>query len=457
MARITIIGGGIAGLSAAHDLHREGCHEVTLLESSHRLGGKILTHYEQGMVVEGGPDSVFTTKPAAVGLMEELGMADGFEEPLGGGFSVLVGGKLHVVPRALASLMPAASTALESIGFLGAATRKRIRSETEVAKGNGGDETIASFFRRRFGTRFSKTLAEPLLAGIHAGSGETLSMRALYPTYIGLEQKYGSLSAVSHSPGTAAATAPTPPRKPGFLTLRKGMQELIDTLADRVQGIDLRLNYAAETIERAANDCLVIHGPDDIAADAVILSLPAFAASNVITSIAPDACEPLLQIRHASTAVVTFAFSASAFRHPLHGNGFLVAVDEPCEISGCTFSSLKWRDRAPAETVLMRCFIGQDGGVDIDGRTDTDLSDAALHALERILGVREAPMYSRVNRWTRAMPQYDLGHCAKMDRIEAAMGELPVFFAGCSYRGTGIPDCIRQGRDAARRAAEATQ
>jgi len=452
MARIVIIGGGVAGLSAAYDLHQDGRHQVTLIECSDRLGGKVVTHYKDGLTIEGGPDSVFTTKPWAVDLMIELGLEEELDEPIGSGFSLLVGGKLHAVPRALASLMPSASTALESIGFLGASARKRILSESNVAKGTGADETIASFFRRRFGNRFSKTLAEPLLAGIHAGSADVLSMKALYPSYIGLEQKHGSLSAVTHSPAQSIPNAaPTTHRKPGFITLRGGLQRLIDVLAEKLSGIDLRMNTVVQSIEKTAEGKYRIHGVDTIEADAIIFSIPAFAVAPLIKDFAPDAVEPLMGIRHASTAVATFAYPTSAFKSELHGNGFLVPADEPANITGCTFSSLKWRDRAPAEIVLIRTFMGQDGGMNVDEFDDEKLLEMAQGTFGKLLKIQEKPLYTTVDRWTRAMPQYDLQHCDRMDRIEQAITDLPILMAGCSFRGTGIPDCIRQGRQAARK------
>jgi oxygen-dependent protoporphyrinogen oxidase len=452
MAHIVIIGGGIAGLSAAYDLHRDGRHRVTVLERSSRLGGKVITHYLDGLTIEGGPDSVFTTKPWAVDLMVELGLESELDEPIGSGFSVLVGGKLHSVPRALASLMPTASSALESIGFLGAAARRRILSENNIAKGTGSDETIASFFRRRFGSRFSKTLAEPLLAGIHAGSAEILSMKALYPSYIGLEQKHGSLSAVaqaySHAPTPTPAAAAH--RKPGFLTLHGGLQRLIDALVSDLDGVDLHTGYVAERIEKTSGGKLRILGDQPFEADAVIVSIPAYAAAQLLQGIIPEAYEDLMQIRHASTAVATLAYRSGAFKSELHGNGFLVPADEPADITGCTFSSLKWRNRAPDGCLLIRAFMGQDGGMNVDDFSDDQLLEKAHVTFTKLLKGSGAPIFTRIDRWTNAMPQYDLGHCDRMDRVERALGDLPILMAGSSFRGTGIPDCIRQGRQAAR-------
>lgn len=450
MAKIVIIGGGIAGLSAAYDLQKDGRNEVILLEKSSRVGGKIVTHYTDGLVVEGGPDSVFTTKPWAVDLMVELGLESELEEPIGAGFSLLVGGKLHAVPRALASLMPSASSALESLGFIGAATRRRILSESSVAKGNGGDETVASFFRRRFGSKFSKSLAEPLLAGIHAGSAEALSMKALYPSYIGLEQKHGSLSAVAQAHASTPNSAPTSHRKPGFITLRSGLRKLIDVLVAELQGAEIKTEFAIEHIERNAAGKYTLFGTDTIEADAMIVAVPAHAAAGLLADIEPAACGPLREIRHASTAVVSLAYDPKAFESELHGNGFLVPADEPCDITGCTFSSLKWRGRATESNLLIRAFMGQDGGMNVDAFSDAQLIEMAKATFKKLFKGREDPFFMGLDRWTNAMPQYELGHCDRMDRVEDAVRGQSILFAGGSYRGTGIPDCIRQGREAAR-------
>ena len=452
MARIVIIGGGIAGLSAAYDLNRDGRHQVTLIESSDRLGGKILTHHVDGLTIEGGPDSIFTSKPWAVELMTELGLEPEFEEPIGSGFSILVGGKLHVVPRALAGLIPTANTALESVGFLGAAARKRITSEHSIEKGTGHDESIASFFRRRFGSRFSKTLAEPLLAGIHAGDAEKLSMKALYPTYIGLEQKHGSLTGGVTTPPSTGGHGPAHPRRPGFLTLRGGLACIVDALIKQLDDVDVRLNTKVTSILKSDGGYQVATEAENIDASAVILAIPAYASAPFFETLAPAALPLLNKIRHASTAVATLAFHTSAFPHELHGNGFLVPADETADITGCTYSSLKWRERSPANVVLIRAFMGRDGGMNIDDFTDDQLISKAQVLFDKLLKCKEKPFLTRVDRWSHAMPQYDLGHLDLMDEIEAAIGEQPIYLAGTSYRGTGVPDCIRQGREAAAKA-----
>jgi len=447
MARIIVIGGGIAGLSAAYDLHREGRHQVTLLEATDRLGGKIVTHYSEQLIIEGGPDSVFTTKPWAVDLMEELGLGDELVEPIGGGFSLFVGGKLHTVPRALASLIPSASTALESIGFLGAAARKRIRSEGEIPKGTGDDESIASFFRRRFGSHFSKSLAEPLLAGIHAGDAEKLSMKALYPTYIGLEQKNGKLTMEGHPPAPGAHNHGT--RKPGFITLRGGLQRFVDVLEQQLQGADIRKGFRVDQLAISSTGTVIVSGTETLEADYVVLAIPAAASAKYLSGVAPEATNLLNRIRQASTAVVTLAVPLANIPKGLHDNGFLVPADEKIDITGCTYTSTKWPGRAPEDTALIRMFMGRDGGMDVRQHTDEQLSNMAFETLRKVLHVQGSPTYSQVDRWEDAMPQYALGHTDLMDGVEKELANLPILLAGGSYRGTGIPDCIRQGRQAA--------
>jgi len=442
MARIVIVGGGIAGLSAAYDLQRDGRHQVTLLERSDRLGGKIVSHRIDGMIVEGGPDSVFTTKPWAVDLMTELGLETEIEEPIGSGFSMLVDGKLHAVPRALASLIPSDSNAVEAVGFWDELSRRRIFSEIAVPKGDGSDESVAAFFRRRFGDRFSKTLAEPLLGGIQAGNPETLSMKALYPSYIGLEQKNGCLTESGKAPSSGRSS---------FITLQGGLYRFVEAVAARLSGVDVRYNFEVAGIERSSTGLFRILGSDGLEADAIVLAISSFAAASLIRSLAPDAYDPLMRVRHTSTAVVSFAFRGGAFDKGLDGNGFLVPAGEPANITGCTYSSSKWPDRAPEGVALVRAFMGRDGGLNVDDFTDERLVETAQAELIRLLGARELPSARHLDRWTRSMPQYDLGHTHRMDQIEQAIGPLPILLAGCSYRGTGIPDCIRQGRQAAKR------
>lgn len=442
MSKIVVVGGGIAGLSAAYYLHRGGCEDFLLLESSARLGGKVGTTVADGLVVEHGPDSVFTRKPWAVELMVELGLEDEIVESLGSGFSIFVGGRLHPVPSSLASLMPSASGVLEKVGFFSAAARRRILKEPSVAKGGSDDESVASFFRRRFGRRFSTTLAEPLLAGVHAGDPERLSMRALYPTYLGLEESKGSLTGTAGAPRTGASKRGT------FVSLRSGLGVLIERLVEVIPLGCIRTGAAVQTLRRNGSGVTVVTTSGDvIEAGSVAIAAPAHVAARLLADAAPAASAALGRIRFISTAVITFAFSKTAFPIPLPGNGFLVPNGEGESITGCTCSSVKWPYRAQEGTVLLRIFIGRDGGLDVDSHSEVALIEIALEAVQRILKSTQPPIFQRIDRWSKAMPQYELGHLGILEDARNGMDEMPVHLIGSSYGGNGIPDCVRQGRE----------
>lgn len=438
----------MAGLTAAYVLGRDGKHEVVLLEASDRLGGKVATEQVGDLLVERGPDSVFSMKPAAVELMAELGMEDEIIGPKGNEFSILVGGRLHHVPRALATLMPSASGVLEKVGFLSAAAKKRVLSEKEAPKGSGQDESIASFFRRRFGKKFSMLVAEPLLAGIHAGDPEKLSMKALYPTYLGMEQKNGSLT------GTTPPPPPPPgspaPRRPAFVALRGGMASLVRRLEESMQGVEVRKGVPVSSIEKDGERLRVIADKPYVA-DHVVLGIPAYVATCLLADLAPEAAGVLQRIRYVSTAVVTLAYPAAAFPKGLYGNGFLVPYSESGDITGCTWSSMKWEGRAPDDVVLLRVFMGRDGGLNVDDHSDESLIEIARNAIEKIMEPKLLASFERADRWPRSMPQYEIGHLDLLTEAEQGLHGLPISLVGSSYRGNGIPDCVRQGREAAHR------
>jgi oxygen-dependent protoporphyrinogen oxidase len=442
MKRVVIIGGGIAGLSAAYYLRKSPDVAISLLEGSQRLGGKIGTERIGGLLIEQGPDSIFSAKPAAIELAIELGMVGDLIEPLQHDFSILVNGKLFSVPRALVSLTTPDSGALERAEFFGASTRRRILGEKDVPRGDGRDESIASFFRRRFGRKFSHLLAEPLLAGIHGGDPEKLSMKALYPVYLAREQEMGSLTAPSGTPKNGV----------GFVSLRNGMESLVDRLSEQLAGVDLIRNAEANRIERSRTGFRIYaDGFTPIEADALILALPAYIASYLLREIAPGSASKLNEILHTSTAVVTTAYPRAAFSNEPRGNGFLVPYTEESGITGCTWSSNKWEGRAPDGTLLLRCFMGRDGGLNVDAFSDPELIEKATGEVSRILKPNGAPTYASLRRWTKSMPQKVVGHTELLGEIEAGLAGLPIQLIGASYRSSGIPDCVRDGREAAER------
>lgn len=413
--RVAIVGGGITGLAAAYALERGTDAEIDLYEASNRLGGKLDTNSADGFLIERGPDCFFSRKPGALEMVRELGLEDELIEPEAKAFQMLVGGRLHPVPGGLVTLTYSQPDAVHEATFLSDAAKARVIEEANQPRGTTDDESIRSFFDRRFGAELTRLVAEPLLAGTHSGDPERLSMRALYPGYFDLERKHGSLAA-------GMPDAPKPgPKKPSFLSFRGGMKTLADALAASLSRTRVHLN------------ALVAEMPQ---ANRTLLAVPANHAARLLPGIG------LESIPHGSTTIVTLAFRREDVAHALDGTGFLVPPTEPFPVTGATWSSAKWPGRAPEGTVLMRVFAR---GIEADEKT-------ALDALCPLLGLGE-PLFSRIDRWIEAQPQYEVGHLDKIAAIESGLPQ-GVYVAGTSYRGVGIPDCLRQGRDAARRIAE---
>lgn len=446
--KIAIIGAGISGLTAAYDLEKAASNEIVLIEQSATVGGKIQTAQVGDYLVEQGPDSIFATKPWAVDIICELGMEADLMEPLCSEFSILTKGKLHTVPRALASLIPSASGALEKAGFLSAAAKRRALKEADVEAGGGHDESISSFFGRRFGRSFSNLVAEPLLAGTHAGDPTKLSMAALYPTYVGMEQSHGSISKAAAERASHAAPSHAP-RRAGFLTLKGGMASLPMKVAGALTSTKLLTSTSVESVTLAGSRVLIESSGGRFEVDHVIIATPAYVTAGLLKDACPEAAALLSDIRFVSTAIASLAYPRDAFPKPLHGNGFLVPYTEHSAITGCTWSSNKWAERAPDDMLLIRAFMGRDGGLSVDEHSDDELVAKASDALGSILSPSVGPAFTRLDRWTRGMAQYEIGHLARIAAIDKAVAGLPVSLVGSSYRGNSISDCVRQGREIA--------
>ena len=401
MKRVVIVGGGIAGLAAAYELERLTDAQIDLYEASSRLGGKLRTERTGGLLVEGGPDCFFTRKTGVLELVRELEIEKDIVHPVANEFGMLVDDVLHLVPRGLVALNAPQPQAIRDATFLSAEGKTRALNPQTVA--TEGDLSIRAFFSGRYGGEFSRLVAEPLLAGTHGGDPDTLSMRALYPTYL------------DAAPPAPVGVAP----RPGFVSFHGGMQTLADALAGALRRTGIHLATSLEDL------------PD---ADATIVAIPANRARNLLPGVGLDT------IDHRSSAIVTLAFRRKDVGNPLDGTGFLVPPSEPAPFTGATWSSAKWAGRAPDDTVLMRVFL-------------RDENTTFLPALRDLLRLRGEPVFTRTDLWSDALPQYTLGH---LDRLAAIERRLPtgVHLAGTSYRGVGIPDALEQGRDTARRIAE---
>lgn len=446
--RAVVVGGGIAGLAAARRLERAvpGA-EVVLVERGARLGGKVATEHVDGFVIEESADSFLSRKPRGVGLCRELGLAEELRgrRPEHEHTFVRRGGELLPLPTGLTGLVPTDLEALEHSTLLSYEGRERLAAEVDVPVSTvPGDESIASFVTRRLGPEAYEALVEPLMTGIYGGDGELLSLEATFPQLRALELEHGSLLR------GLAAQSPLGEGGPPFVSLRDGMGRLVSSVADALARTRILLAREARAIVRGP-DAYRIELDDDetIDAEAVVLAVPAFAASELLAPIDDELAGAHAEIPYASSVVVTLAYSAADVPVPLDGYGYVVPRVEGTDVLACTWTSQKWAGRAPEGFHLIRVYAGRYGGRDLTREADADLLSLAREELA-LGGVDADPVLTRVQRFPRGMPQYTLGHGARLARIEAALGELPgLALAGAAYHGVGLPDCIRSGEDAA--------
>jgi oxygen-dependent protoporphyrinogen oxidase len=462
---VAVVGGGITGLSAAHhmsDAVRAGGLRVTVLEASPRLGGKVRTDRPGDLVIEEGPDSFLTRKPWARELCEALGLGSEFAAtpPDRQRSFIYHRGRLAPVPPGVATGVPSRLGPLLWTPLLspGAKIRALVDlTRPRLLTRDGPDVSLGAFLRARLGPEVVDRLAEPLLSGIYAGGADELSLDATFPLLREQEVEYGSLIRAAMAQARArrrnaasAATASPPP--PMFLTLRGGLERLIEALAAALAaaGVTVRTAAPVRALERAGRGGYTLRLPgEELNADAVVIAAPAHDAASILNDAAPDAARELGAIAYADVALVVLGYDRADVPHPLNGSGFVVPRGEDIDITACTWVSEKWPHSAPADTALLRVYLGRAGGAVLD-RADDDLVDAARRALTRALGVRAEPRLVKVVRTPRALPQYAVGHLARVERIERALAGLPgVMAAGAHLRGVGLPDCVRQGRDAA--------
>jgi len=310
-----------------------------------------------------------------------------------------------------------------------------------------GDESLASFIRRRLGQEAVDKIGGPMLAGIHSADPEKLSLQSTFPMYAMLEQKYGSL--IKGARAMKKSRPKPPPGSPPpamFKTLIGGLGEMVDAMVERLGG-DLRTNTPVESIAKTENGYEVKVGGDTIQTDALVLATPAYVAAKLVEDFAPDLAERLRIIRYVSTATISLAYRKVDVEghHDLEGFGFLVPKTERRRISGCTWTSTKLNYRAPNDGVLLRTFVGGTGQEDL-----VDLDDDALVQLSRkeiadLMGITAEPILTRIYRWTKGRPQYDVGHLDRVGEMEKLTDELgDVHLTGSAYRGSGIPDCVAQ-------------
>ncbi len=453
MTRVVVVGGGIAGLAAAR--HLESLlpdAEITLVERSEQLGGKLLTEQVDGFVVEGAADSFLSRKPRGVGLCEELGLEGRLvgRRPEHARSFIRHGAELYRLPEGLTGMIPTDLDALAGSNLLSAPGRARLEAERELPPAPpGGDESIASFVSRRLGPEAYERLVEPLMTGIYGGDGDRLSLEATFPDLRALELEHGSLLAGLEAQHQARS------RYPVFVSLPGGVGELVRALVAALERTTFAIAAATSVSERSGGYLVELGASRRQEADAVVLAVPAFATAELVSDFDPALADAHAEIPYASSAIVTLGYATEDVPHPLDGFGYVVPKTEGSDVLACTWSSSKWEGRAPAGRELLRVYLGRFGGRDVTALSDGELVTLAREEL-RVLDFDAEPALVRVQRWPHGMPQYTLGHRERLKRIDAALEPHPgLALAGAAYRGVGIPDCIHSGEVAARTVAHA--
>jgi oxygen-dependent protoporphyrinogen oxidase len=478
LKRIVIIGGGISGLAAANRLvelsqSTRQTFQIALLEASERLGGTILTEQRDGFLLERGPDSFISEKPEAVALACRLGLESRLRqtnEAYRRSFIVRQG-KLRAVPEGFQLLAPSRMWPFLTSRIFSLEGKLRMAGDLLLPRKKRNvvdDESLADFVRRRLGREALERMAQPMVGGIYTANPETLSLRATLPRFLELEQEHRSIilgmwrRGRSVSPAEKQGTSGA--RYSLFLSFDDGMSVLTDALAKKLAGypvgqdgvqVALRVNTRADKVERNVARSgsawkVTTDWGDTLEADAVCVALPAHQAASLLQKTNRQLVDSLKQIKYASTATVNLGYRRSDIKHPLNGFGFVVPFIERRSVLACTFSSVKFPGRAPDDHVLLRAFVGGALQPELLELEESKLLARVRADLRALLGIEDNPLFSEVTTWLNSMPQYEVGHLERIRLIEKKLSELPgLTLCGNSYRGAGIPDCVRSGETAA--------
>jgi len=459
--RLVVVGGGITGLAAAHravEISRErGIPlDLTVFDAADRLGGTIQTERRDGFLVECGPDSFLSEKPWALALCARLGLEerlvrtdDRFRRTF-----VVWGGRLHPLPEGFQLLAPTRLQPFVGSRLFSWPGKLRMALDLILPRGGDPDESLGGFVRRRLGREALERVAQPLVAGIYTADPADLSLAATMPRFAELERRERSVilglwRAARRAPADSAGTSGA--RWSLFLTLADGMEEMVRALAARLPAGAVRLKERVTDVSRAGDRWRVAtRDGAALDADAIVLASEAHQSARMIRYLDPSLALLLEGIVYASSATVTLAYRREAVRHPLDGFGFVVPHAEGRPVIACTFSSVKYPGRAPEGHALLRVFVGGALREAIVDEDDEALTAIARQELGELLGATETPVWTRVARYRKAMPQYHVGHLARVEAIELGLARhRGLALAGGAYRGVGIADCVRSGEMAA--------
>jgi protoporphyrinogen/coproporphyrinogen III oxidase len=459
--RIAIVGAGIGGLAAAHHLTRLSLErglplEIVLLEASPRAGGVIGTERCEDALLERGPDTLVTHKPAGLALCRQLGLGDRIAGPPPGQADILQGDRLVPIPAGFALLAPTRRWPLLATPLLSWRGKLRALAEPRVPPAGApadGDESVAAFVRRRFGAELLERIAEPIVGAIALADVDHLSLAATLPRFLALEREHGNVTGARARPARRAVAGPSHAPAPVVVGLAGGLGQIVDALVARLPPGSLRLATRVERLLRHADGFeLRLANGESLSANAVLLAAPGHAASPLLGDLDPAFAAQMREIEYASCVTVNLAWPRTAAARPPSSHGFFVPRRAGLELVAAGFVNVKFPERAPADQIVVRVFLGGAARPETDGRADDELVEVAVRALTPVLGLRRPPTWFRVFRHPQAMPQLAVGHLALVARLRARLAAHPgLELAGGPVGAHGLPDSIAAGESAAER------
>ncbi|MDA7026002.1 protoporphyrinogen oxidase [Bacillus sp. CLL-7-23] len=451
--RIVIIGGGITGLTAAFYLEREIkknhlSAEVTLVEASPRLGGKIQTVHKDGYIIEKGPDSFLERKQSAPQLVKDLGMEHLLVNNATGQSYVLVNESLYPIPEGAVMGVPTKIGPFLTTSLFSFHGKLRAAMDLVLpASKPQEDQSLGEFFRRRVGGEVVENLIEPLLSGIYAGDIDRLSLMSTFPQFYLTEQKYRSLIVGMKKSKSGNAQKPAAKKKGLFQTLKTGLQTIVEELEKQLELTTIYKGTKVVSIDRGQDHySLMLDNGGILDADAAVITAPYKAITSIFQG--EDWLEGLEDIVSTSVANVALGFPEEAVEMNQEGTGFVISRNSDFSITACTWTNKKWPHTTPRGKVLLRAYVGKAGDESVVEQSDSEMIRIVLEDLKRIMKIDGEPEMSCITRWNDAMPQYHVGHQQKIKKLRDGLKtSYPGIFAtGASFEGVGIPDCIEQGK-----------
>lgn len=446
---IAIVGGGITGLTTAYYLQEEIKanqlpYQIKLLEASNRLGGKINTIKKDGYVIERGADSFLGRKKPAVRLAENLGLQEELIRNTTGQSYILINDRLHRIPKGFYMGIPTAIQPLLESDLFSLKGKLRASLDYIIPHSNAvGDQSLGYFLRRRFGNELVENSIEPLLSGIYSSDIDQMSLLATFPNLYELERSHKSLMKGLQETRTKpkAQTGKTPGQ---FFTFQHGLETFIHRLSEVIDEDVIALNKQVQQIKYTNHQYNIRLQDEKLEADVVIMTTPHQVLPKVFS--AHPTFQSFAEIPSTSVANVALAFDESAVEQTLDGTGFVVSRNSDYRITACTWTHRKWEHTTPEGKVLLRAYVGKPVDQEVVQLSDDEIIGIVLSDLRKTMRITKEPELALVTRWKGIMPQYTVGHKARIQRVRRQLKEqLPgTFIAGSSYEGVGVPDCIGQ-------------